>query len=294
MFSSVSSWRKSGLSEENLTWFEFSHFAPVIQNEAYKGHNRDLLEAGKSGLLQNDAIEPRPRTMDNMLYESESDQDEDLLNELAVSRSSPIRSRGEHSKNTTQQEAVHSFEEPTENGKRKSDSTHLPLPPPSFPFPPPPMFMPMMYLPVNQNHYMKMSPSFVSAHSFQSLPHPRSLKKPGLSHTSTPCIMSYTKPTNGIPPHPSSKFFQKICDAKLGKRKLSNPSRPRAKSRLKKSPTLESRAHSEPTHYATIPELAEFSSKHPAKVRNQLSLPYLQLYIYVCRELSARYILVHW
>ena len=266
------SWRKSGLSEENLTWFELTDIAPVIHNELYEEHNRELLEASKSGLLQNDAIEPRPRTMDNMLYESGSDVEEELLNELAASKTSPTRSREKRPKLSAQQGEDHHVNK--ESAEDESVPAPLsPPPPPSVPFIPIPMYVPLppmmsssvhpygnMYLPVDQNQYIKMCPSFMSANNFHSslphpssMPHPSSLKKPGLSHTSVPCILSYTKSTNGIPPHPSSKFFKSIRNAKLGKKIFSNPSRQHAKSRLKKSPTVESEAWSEP-HYATIPE----------------------------------------
>ena len=56
---------------ENLNWFEISDLAPVIDNEAYLANNEDLLEAGKSGLLQNDTIEPRPKERENVLYQSD-------------------------------------------------------------------------------------------------------------------------------------------------------------------------------------------------------------------------------
>ena len=247
------SWRKSGLSEENVNWFELSHIAPVIHNELYNEHNKERLEAGKSGLLFNDAIEPRPRTMDNMLYESESDNDE----ELAKTKSSPSRSTTKH---TAPKE---NFNKPTQDSEHvAADSAAFPTPPaplPMFPFLPAPMFIsypPMMhsygnmFLPRDQNHRMNMSPSFTSSPTtLQSrLPHPHSLKRPGLSHTSVPCIMSCTKSTNGIPPHPSSNFFRNLRNTKFGKQ------RPHKKAEMKKS---ESKACSEPTDYATIAEVLE-------------------------------------
>ena len=260
------------MSEENLTWFELLHVAPVIHNELYEQHNRDLLEAGKSGLLHNDAIEPRPRTIDNMLYESESDQEEELLSQLAASKSSLAH---KHTQKATQLDPP----QKTQAVEEKSTEVVPPtLPLPSFPFHPAPMFMPMspmmhplgkMYLPMNQHDYtMKMSPTFMSAPgSFTStLPHPRSHKTPGLHQSSVPCIISLTKPTNGIPPHPSSHFFKSLRNAKLGKRKLGKLSRSQAKSKLKKSPTAESKAYSEPTQYATIAELTDPMTKLTEKV----------------------------
>ena len=256
------SWRKSGLSEENLTWFELSHVAPVIHNELYKEHNRDILEAGKSGLLHNDAIEPRPRTIENMLYESDSDREEELLTQLAASKSSL--------------EHKHSAKDISEGAQlvdKKNSTEAIPLPAAPAPFPSP-VFMPIppmmhpygnMYLPLNHHNYMKMSSSFTSPPG-GALPHPRSVKKPGLFQTSVPCVMSLTKPTNGIPPHPSSHFFKSLRNVEITKKKLINPMRAHAKSRMKKSPTVESRACSEPTHYATIAELVDLPEKHNLKV----------------------------
>ena len=253
------------MSQENLTWFELPHIAPVIHNEVYEEHNRDLLEAGKSGLLHNNAIEPRPRTIDNMLYQSESDEED----ELVMKRASPARYEEEH---------------PTTNAvvddpdKDEKSSDIMPLPPPPPPPPPSfpcPIFMPIpplmpsaavhpypyMYLPLDQNNYVKMAPSFMSVHSFQStLPHPRTLKKPGLSHSSVPCIVSCIKSTNGIPPHPSSKFFQNLRNVKFGKQKLSS-NISKSKARQTKHPTPEHIQH------ATAPDNP---SKQPEKVRTTM------------------------
>ena len=281
------SWRKSALSEERLTWFELACIAPVIHNEAYEEHNKDQLEAGKSGLLQNDPIEPRPRTIENMLYESGSENEEEIMREIATSKTSLHRARKKQSRRADTEEVSHIYEDlpHRDDGKR---STRSPLPPPpTVPLPPPPptFYMPFppmlpppmpahpyhqMYLPYDKNSYMKVSPSFMSARTQQqSLPHPRSLKQPGLSHTSIPCIRSYGKSTNGIPPHPSSNFFQNLHDGRGKKRKLSQPSRllRAAKSKLKKSPTVASRANSEPTPYATALELMDISPIHPPQVR---------------------------
>lgn len=246
-----------------MTWFELSHVAPVI-NEVYEDHNRDLLEAGKSGLLHNNAIEPRPRTIDNMLYQSESDEDED---NLVMNRASPA---GDGKKHPMTNDVA---DDPVKDEK---SSDVLPLPPSSsFPFSPHPIFMPIpplmpsavhpypyMFLPIDQTHYAKMAPSFMSVQSFQStLPHPRTLKKPGLSHSSMPCIVSCIKSTNGIPPHPSSKFFQNLRNVKLGKQNLSsNLPKPKL-TRLPKPPTAEHGPH--------VP------AKHPEKVRTrQCSIPF--------------------
>lgn len=236
----------------------------MIHNELYNEHNRDRLEAGKSGLLFNDAIEPRPHTIDNMLYESESDNDMEILNELAKNKASPSISTMKQPEKTVDKDDL---KEHTQEDQKAATAPFpaLPVPLPTLPFLPAPMFIsypPMMhsygnmFLQSDQNHYMKMAPSFMnSSATFQStLPHPHSLRKPGLSHSSVPCIMSCTKSTNGIPPHPSSKFFRNIRSAKQ---------RVQRKAGSKKS---ESKACSEPTDYATIAEVLEPLTEQLAKV----------------------------
>ncbi len=69
---------------ENETWFEMPDLAPVIQNEAYLAHDDDLLEAGKSGLLQNDTIEPRPRKIENVLYETDDSEPDVFSSQVSV------------------------------------------------------------------------------------------------------------------------------------------------------------------------------------------------------------------
>ena len=233
--------------------------APVIHNEAYQEHNRDTLEASKSGLLQLDTIEPHPRTTDNMLYESGSDSE----NEVTFQMKLPSTSKGKGHNRDNHKERSLKYEPASEGKEKDNDSVLLyppsPPPPPLFPFsqvpgysPFPPMPPPMMHpfphmvLPYQNGQFMKISPSFMSARSFHTpLQHPRQIKKPGLSHASVPCIMSYAKHTNGIPPHPSSRFFQKLRGKISRYPKLSHQSQ----GHMKKSPTLESQTQSEPIPY---------------------------------------------
>ena len=235
-----------------------------------------MLAASKSGLLHNDPIEPHPRTIENMLYESESEHGQETPRKKPVHKSSPARTKQTGRKRTDPEEVSPIYEAvPEDMEKDPVSSLPSPPPPPPFPFPPfppymplPPMSQPVMhpyqhiYLPYGNGQFMKVSPSFMSARSSRTpLPHPRQLKKPGLAHASVPCIMSYTRHTNGIPPHPSSRFFQKLR-GQLNNRKLPHffPAR------MKKSPTVESRAHSEPAHntehFFIPPHLMEPSPAH--------------------------------
>ena len=276
------SWRKSGLSKEKLTWFELSHIAPVIHNELYVEHNQDILKARKSGLLHNDAIEPRPRTMDNLLYESGSDKETETLTKLAASkRYMAQRNRGKDS-------SSHCFEGERVADKEKKLANLAPFalqPDPlrSYPLPPATVFMPlppmmshlpMMPLPPMMPHppimplppmtphsnsymslpldaHMKSASSFTSAPGDphrSSSPHPRSLTRLGQAQSSTRhCITTYTTYTSGIPPHPSSKFLQGLQDANIGNRISGR----RTKARGRRSTSTLSQTHSEPTHYPT-------------------------------------------
>ena len=59
-------------------WFEIIDVSPVAHDDAYLEQNQDELMAGKSGLLHNNAVEPRPRTMENALFDpTEEDRDVD-------------------------------------------------------------------------------------------------------------------------------------------------------------------------------------------------------------------------
>ena len=282
------------MSEENLTWFELPHIAPVIHNELYMEHNRDRLEAGRSGLLHNNAIEPRPRTMDNLLYESGSDKEAVIHTELAAaSKKSHKHSQQRTEKDTEDfyvEEEVADRKRPTESAPFLLSPYHYPMP--SYLLPPPPVFMafpPMIphlqmipHPPImphsppppskgntfphrpNQNPYIKPSSSFTSAPGVQQqslTPSPHSPLWPGVIQTSSAYTMSYTTSANGIPPHPSSRFFQSLREGgSLWKGKLSHA---QAKLREGRSPpTVNSRAISEPTHDTTITELVE-----PTKVR---------------------------
>ena len=57
------------------SWFEIIDVAPVIRNEAFLEQDDEDLVASKSGLLQNNAVEPYPRTMNNALYDSDSNEE---------------------------------------------------------------------------------------------------------------------------------------------------------------------------------------------------------------------------
>ena len=241
-----------------------------------------MLKARKSGLLHNDAIEPRPRTMDNLLYESGSDEETEILTKLAASkRYMAQRNRGKDSSHSFDGEGV------ADKEKKLANSEPFPLQPdplPSYPLPLAPVFMPlppmMSHLPImslppmmphppimplpqmtpHSNSYMslpldahmKSLSSFTGAPGDphrSSSPHPLSLTRLGQPQSSRRhCITTYTTYTSGIPPHPSSKFLQGLQEANLGNRISGR----RTKARGRKSSSAMSQARSEPTHYTTV------------------------------------------
>ena len=225
--------------------------------------------------MHNDAIEPRPRSMSNLLYESGSDTETtDKHTKLAASKKYLARKCYRHS----EEQGV------AEKEKRplKSASFHS-SPLPSYPPPPAPMYTPfhpmiphphIMPLPPPPiipypNFYFPPHPYMTPSTSYTSMPnsqkmssaaHPRSLKKLGGLSTSSdrPTITTYTSTVNGIPPLPSSEFLQSLRDENKKSDRHVNPWA------IFKSRRLGSRANSERTHHTTV-------TKPTSKVRKVLS-----------------------
>lgn len=70
----VCRWRKDIYSEEEESWFVLDDIAPIVRNEAYQLQDESL-HASKSGMLPTRILDERPRTVDNILYESENEAD---------------------------------------------------------------------------------------------------------------------------------------------------------------------------------------------------------------------------
>lgn len=230
-----------------------TNIAPVIPNEVYQASREDLLKASKSGLLHNNMIEPQPRTVTNVLYQSESEQSE------------------EHSPLRTHSSGLRKFEQhmqPKVNSKIPFSPTYESIASEDIlgdhrydhlaPTPPPKSFHPlsnsagMVYPPDFFQGNTKHSPSFHSALSFLSprLRHLNGLRR-GLEQSSLPCVWSYKGQTNGIPPHRTSKFFdrfQKFPNLHAWNR-FQVPLT-RSITTMKRSPTAVSGAMSDPSPYA--------------------------------------------
>ncbi len=179
------SWRKDLYSSEIDSWFENVDIAPVIQNEAYS-----LQAASKSGLLPINGIEEHPRTVKNIVYQSESESEQ----------SSIFDSNIDITVNT----------EPTPQRFNSSTPVHqnttLSLSPYDR--------HPLSPLPWNHNF---MRPRMMSD---SVLPHVAPVPPKNIAQSSIPCVWSYsTQPSCGIAPHYSSNFFYRLRQRKQSTKK---------------------------------------------------------------------------
>ena len=248
-------WRKSIHAAETDSWFELVNIAPVIRNEAYLTHNNDdELEAGRSGLFQNNMIEPHPRTVQNTLYKSD-DEFEDSGSPDHRSHS-PLRT---HRKNYTDYvEEPHHFTIHTSptyesiaspnplDSPIKQSPKHRPLPsPPHSPYAgtiQPPMVFP--HIVPYRNDWSRNS----NIHNHYPSQHHKPPMRKNLQHTSIPVAWTYKAHyRNGIPPHRSSNFFKRF----KSHHSLQRQGHPN--SGLKQSPSVISKTHSEPVPFAFQP-----------------------------------------
>ena len=89
-------WRKDIYSKENETWFELDDIAPIVRNEAY--HLQDeSIQASKSGMLPTRILDEQPRTVENVLYETD-----DELNHTAADNSKSYESSDNESEDMNQ------------------------------------------------------------------------------------------------------------------------------------------------------------------------------------------------
>lgn len=166
------SWRKNVYSSEIETWFEKENIALVIRNELYEMQSNSL-KASRSGLLPVKGIEEHPRTVDNIVYKSDTDSDESSVHDYIPKQSTPVH-------------------------MNHHNMTHSPSPnvnnslSPSW----------------NQPQEYLVKPSMMP-----QLSHPRVAPLPSknIAQSSMPCVWSYsTQFTIGIAPHHSSNFFHQL------------------------------------------------------------------------------------
>ena len=241
-----------------------------------------MLEAGKSGLLHVNLIEPHSRTVENVLYESDPEQDEEELSskegadfqkrELPIKKAkneevSPVYEILPEDNSlqlytpypfpmympipvnvpsppyaSADPSAIHSATQHKNPCSHQLNPAHLMSPSanhrqPSADHQNPSSTHTYMYI---ENNNKKAFPSKVNSRRY--IPHPTLLKMPALTNTSVPCIASYSKSCTGIPPHPSSKYFQK-----MRKYESQKPSQQKIPSTFS---TMHSHTYSEPTPHA--------------------------------------------
>ncbi len=243
-------WRKSALSEESDNWFAYEDIAPIIHNEAYLADHRDQLEVAKRGLIPNDMINPRPRTVLNPLLQQSPDS-------RPTSGGDPPGARRLHP-----QVGMHgspTYESIASGHNLLSEIDQVP--------PPPPPPLPQMSggalegLANNPQHpgeraYLPMFPN----HDFAGLPvggYRRTVEQ-----SSLPCMWSYSGQTGGIPPHYSSRFFKPfqtsyadrrylLHQSALDRYRYSNIKQAQSFAAFKPTPPREASpsAHSEPAVY---------------------------------------------
>lgn len=291
------------------SWFEIIDVAPVIRNEAFLEQDDEDLVASKSGLLQNNAVEPYPRTMNNALYDSDSNE-EGGEEDTDVDQYSPPSPT--HHNNKGRVPLSPTYEDIDEELRRAAGKKGRPLPTPpldlitdptsdpwlsepssptlSSPPPPLPMVYPHVapYGPSSWGFGTDMIPHHT--HSFH-IPHPRPAPDRSLEQSALPCALSYQLHyQNGIPPHHSSNFFKKVKRTLTLSSHMSHDTRMSdtnlyGHSLLKNSPSVLSRANTEPIPKAplrlVIPRrerkrnrLFTGKKKQPKKTKKPQPLPY--------------------
>ncbi len=168
-------WRTDIHSEEKESWFELDDIAPIVRNEAYQLQD-ETIQASKSGLLPTRILDERPRTVDNILYETDEE-----LNEVDNSKNYESSENDDDGNNP--QLLPNHLEERTYPSAWGNPHImpQMMMPPPLFP----------------QIPLMGMGKT-----------------KTNLSQTSAPCSWSYIrhvpKPSGGISHHYSSNFFMNL------------------------------------------------------------------------------------
>ncbi len=184
------------MSRENDNWFAIADIAPIIHNEAYLAYHREQLEAGKHGLLPNDMINPKPRTVLNPLLQRSPDSQLP-----GTRRQEPLmKMHGSPTYESIASEDVLTF----------SEIDHLPPPPP-----------PMTEGAIRG---VRSDPRIADqqAHSprYGAVGPPPSGYRQTIEQSSWPCMWSYNSQTGGILPHHSSRFFKLFQTSYADRRSL--------------------------------------------------------------------------
>jgi len=169
-------WRKDIYSEEKESWFELENIAPIVRNEAYQLQDESI-QASKSGLLPTRILDERPRTVENVLYESDEENEEGGDN---------------------------SFESSDNEENQDLNEEHQYAYPPNGFYPPP------------WGNPHGMSPMMAPPIFPPPIPIASKVKN-NLSQASVPCSWSYNphKSSGGISHHHSSSFFMNLKARKL-------------------------------------------------------------------------------
>ena len=120
-------------SLENETWFEKSNIAPV--DEAYKLNlPKDELHASKSGLLPVKGIEEHSRTINNVLYQSDTESEEyehDYTDNMASHRDPAVIQGNRYAPMYTNDSSM--LQPPTDNFTQNRHNDFPAMPPPMPP-----------------------------------------------------------------------------------------------------------------------------------------------------------------
>lgn len=158
---------------ENETWFEMSNIAPV--DEAYKLNvPSDTLQASKSGLLPVKGIEDHSRTINNVLYQSDTGSEGSLVHDYTGNMREPAM------------HVQHPRQPIYTNGNSMLQSSQTPTD--NFPLP----------------------QKWNQRNDFPAMLPPMPARR--IAQSSMPCVWSYgaIECSNGIAPHHSSNFFHRL------------------------------------------------------------------------------------
>lgn len=179
-------------SSEMESWFEEVDVAPVDRNEIHM-----LEAASKIGLLPVKVLEEHPRTVENVVYQSESESEPSSVFDSNMDITVHTEPSPHHAEST-----------PTHHHNPHPYHRHSLTP-----------------QPWNHSHN-----GFMRMRMASDTMVPRVVPAPpkNIAQSSMPCVLSYgSQPTNGIAPHYTSSFFHRLKLKKQSNRKKSGSSRDR-------------------------------------------------------------------